>query len=123
MVDYEKAREMVERGSVEVAPLAFMRGRTLSKAFVILDEAQNTTRRQMKMLLTRLGGGSKCVVAGDATQTDLPRGERSGLHEAVNLLKDVEGVKIIQFSEEDVIRHPLVSRIVKAYRQSEESQD
>jgi phosphate starvation-inducible PhoH-like protein len=115
MVDYERATEMVEKGMIEVAPLAFMRGRTLSNAFVILDEAQNTTSGQMKMLLTRLGGGSKCVVTGDVTQIDLPRGQISGLVEALSILKSVEGLAIVNFSDEDVIRHPLVSRIVRAY--------
>ncbi len=115
MVDYERATEMVEKGMIEVAPLAFMRGRTLSNAFVILDEAQNTTSGQMKMLLTRLGSGSKCVVTGDVTQIDLPRGQISGLVEALSILKSVEGLAIVNFSDEDVIRHPLVSRIVRAY--------
>lgn len=115
MVDYERATEMVEKGMIEVAPLAFMRGRTLSNAFVILDEAQNTTSGQMKMLLTRLGSGSKCIVTGDVTQIDLPRGQVSGLVEALSILKSVEGLAIVNFSDEDVIRHPLVSRIVRAY--------
>lgn len=115
MVDYERATEMVEKGMIEVAPLAFMRGRTLSNAFVILDEAQNTTSGQMKMLLTRLGSGSKCVITGDVTQIDLPRGQVSGLVEALSILKSVEGLAIVNFSDEDVIRHPLVSRIVRAY--------
>lgn len=115
MVDYERATEMVEKGMIEVAPLAFMRGRTLSNAFVILDEAQNTTSGQMKMLLTRLGSGSKCVVTGDVTQIDLPRGQVSGLVEALTILKSVDGLAIVHFSDEDVIRHPLVSRIVRAY--------
>lgn len=115
MVDYERAAEMVEKGMIEVAPLAFMRGRTLSNAFVILDEAQNTTSGQMKMLLTRLGSGSKCVVTGDVTQIDLPRGQVSGLVEALSILKSIEGLEVVHFSDEDVIRHPLVSRIVRAY--------
>lgn len=115
MVDYDRAKEMVERGQVEVAPLAFMRGRTLSNAFVILDEAQNTTSAQMKMMLTRLGPGSKCVVSGDMTQTDLPRGVRSGLHEAVRILRGIPGIETVTFTEEDVVRHRLVSRIVDAY--------
>lgn len=115
MVDFERAKEMVEKGQVEVAPLAFMRGRTLSNAFVILDEAQNTTHVQMKMFLTRLGFGSKCVVTGDVTQIDLPRGNQSGLIEAIGLLKNVEGIAFINFTEADVIRHPLVSKIVSAY--------
>jgi phosphate starvation-inducible PhoH-like protein len=117
MVDYDRATEMVEKGMIEVAPLAFMRGRTLSNAFVVLDEAQNTTSGQMKMILTRLGSGSKCVVTGDVTQIDLPRGQISGLVEALSILKSVEGLAIVNFSDEDVIRHPLVSRIVRAYDQ------
>ena len=116
MVDYEKAQEMLEKGMIEVAPLAFMRGRTLSSAFVILDEAQNTTTVQMKMLLTRLGQGSKIIVTGDPTQIDLPRGMVSGLSDALRIVKDVRGVAITEFGEEDVIRHPLVSRLVAAYR-------
>jgi phosphate starvation-inducible PhoH-like protein len=96
-----------------------MRGRTLSNAFVILDEAQNTTPVQMKMFLTRLGFGSTCVVTGDITQIDLPRGTTSGLSHALKILKDVPGVAVVQFSEEDVVRHPLVSRIIRAYDQDE----
>ena len=121
MVEYERAKELVEKGQVEVAPLAFMRGRTLSNAFVILDEAQNTTTGQMKMFLTRLGRGSKCVVTGDITQIDLPRGVSSGLTQAVDILSDVNGIAFTYFSEEDVIRHPLVARIVTAYRNREGS--
>lgn len=117
MVDYDRAKEMVERGQVEVAPLAFMRGRTLTNAFVILDEAQNTTPVQMKMLVTRLGYRAKCVVTGDVTQIDLPRGTISGLTEAVQVLKEVPGIAFINFTEADVIRHPLVARIVEAYDQ------
>jgi phosphate starvation-inducible PhoH-like protein len=119
MVDFDRAKEMVEKGVVEVAPLAFMRGRTLSNAFVILDEAQNTTPVQMKMFLTRLGFGSTCVVTGDITQIDLPRGMMSGLSHALKILKDVPGIAVVQFSEEDVVRHPLVSRIIRAYDQDE----
>jgi phosphate starvation-inducible protein PhoH and related proteins len=115
MVDFEKATELIEKGFVEVAPLAFMRGRTLSHAVVILDEAQNTTPVQMKMFLTRLGQGSKAIVTGDITQVDLPRGATSGLVDALRILKGVEGIGVVNFTEEDVIRHPLVSRIVKAY--------
>lgn len=115
MVDPERAQEMIAKGVIEVAPLAFMRGRTLSSAFVILDEAQNTTPEQMKMLLTRLGPGSKCVVTGDITQIDLPRGTRSGMIDALNHLEKVEGIGIINFEVQDVIRHPLVARIVAAY--------
>jgi phosphate starvation-inducible PhoH-like protein len=119
MVDFERAKEMVERGVVEVAPLAFMRGRTLSNAFVILDEAQNTTPVQMKMLLTRLGFGSTCVITGDVTQIDLPRGVESGLSHALKLLRDVNGISIVHFTDEDVVRHPLVSRIIQAYDRDE----
>jgi phosphate starvation-inducible PhoH-like protein len=113
MVEMERAKEMVEKGMIEVAPLAFMRG---TNAFVVLDEAQNTTVGQMKMLLTRIGRGSKCVVTGDITQIDLPRGIISGLVDALNVLKNVNGISVINFGEEDVIRHPLVARIVSAYQ-------
>jgi len=119
MVDFDRAKELVERGVVEVAPLAFMRGRTLSNAFVILDEAQNTTPVQMKMLLTRLGFGSTCVVTGDVTQIDLPRGIESGLSHALKLLRDVSGISIVHFTDEDVVRHPLVSKIIQAYDRDE----
>ncbi len=115
MVDYEEAHEMLEREIIEVAPLAFMRGRTLSNAFVILDEAQNATISQMKMFLTRLGFNSKCVVTGDMTQIDLPAGVQSGLVHAVKILANIEGVGVVKFSELDVIRHPLVARIISAY--------
>lgn len=120
MVDFERAKEMVERGTIEVAPLAFMRGRTLSNAFVILDEAQNTTPVQMKMFLTRLGQGSKCFVTGDVTQIDLPRGITSGLIDATRRLQNIQGLQMIFFSEEDVIRHPIVGRIVSAYEKEGE---
>ncbi|MCI5066054.1 PhoH family protein [bacterium] len=123
MVDYEKAEEMVEKGQVEVAPLAFMRGRTLSNAFVVLDEAQNTTSVQMKMLLTRLGRRSKCLITGDITQIDLPRGVRSGLSEATRLLKGIPGIYMVHFGEEDVIRHPLVSRIIQAYEKKDSGEE
>lgn len=119
MVDYERAKEMVEKGMVEVAPLAFMRGRTLSSAFVVLDEAQNTTPVQMKMFLTRLGFRSKCVITGDITQIDLPRGTSSGLCEATQVLKNVPGISFVNFTDADVIRHPLVSKIVAAYEKKE----
>ncbi len=115
MVDYEKASALMERGTVEVAPLAFMRGRTLNDAFVILDEAQNTTGEQMKMFLTRLGYGSKAVVTGDVTQVDLPSGRGSGLVEVQKVLRGVEGVSFCHFSEIDVVRHPLVQEVVRAY--------
>lgn len=120
MVDADRAKEMVEKGQVEVAPLAFMRGRTLTNAFVILDEAQNTTPVQMKMLLTRIGRGSKAVITGDPSQIDLPRGQRSGLIEAVQILRDVEDISFINFDETDVIRHPLVAKIVAAYQRKED---
>jgi len=119
MVEFDRARDLVEKGVIEVAPLAFMRGRTLSKAFVILDEAQNTTSIQMKMFLTRLGPQSKCVVTGDITQIDLPRGIRSGLQEVISVLKGIEGISIVRFSGEDVIRHPLVRKIVDAYQKKD----
>lgn len=119
MVEFERAQEMMEKGMVEVAPLAFMRGRTLSNSFVILDEAQNTTPMQMKMFLTRLGFRSKCVVTGDITQIDLPRGQESGLMHALTVLKGIESMATTYFGEEDVIRHPLVSRIVSAYERQE----
>ena len=115
MVEFERAQELMEKGNIEVAPLAFMRGRTLSNAFVILDESQNTTAVQMKMFLTRLGHNSKCVVTGDDTQIDLPRGVASGLEHAVKLLSPIRGIAMVHFDKEDVIRHPLVSRIVEAY--------
>jgi phosphate starvation-inducible protein PhoH and related proteins len=115
MLDVERAERLVERGTVEVAPIAFMRGRTLNDAFVILDEAQNTTSEQMKMFLTRLGFGSKAVVTGDITQIDLPTGRTSGLVEAMKVVRNIEGIAFIHFDEKDVVRHQLVQQIVKAY--------
>jgi len=115
MIDIEKAARMIERGDIEVAPLAFMRGRTLNDCFVILDEAQNTTSEQMKMFLTRLGYSSKAVITGDITQIDLPEGVRSGLVEAKEILRDIEGIAFIMFTDQDVVRHPLVQEIIKAY--------
>jgi phosphate starvation-inducible PhoH-like protein len=115
MVDYEKATAFMERGTIEVAPLAFMRGRTLNDAFIILDEAQNTTSEQMKMFLTRLGYGSKAVITGDVTQVDLPSGRPSGLLEVQKVVKGVEGIEFVHFSEVDVVRHPLVQEVVRAY--------
>ena len=115
MMPFEKAERLIERGIIEVAPLAFMRGRTLNDSFVILDEAQNTTSEQMKMFLTRLGFDSKAVVTGDVTQTDLPEDKTSGLAEALELLQDVEGIGFMHFSERDVVRHPLVQSIIRAY--------
>ena len=117
MMDIERVGVMVERGIIEVAPLAFMRGRTLSGSFVILDEAQNTTRQQMKMFLTRIGFDSQAVITGDRTQVDLPRGEGSGLDDAVSLLEGIEGIDVVRFSDEDVVRHPLVQRIIRAYEE------
>ena len=115
LMDMDRAQELLERGTVEVAPLAFMRGRTLNDAFVILDEAQNTTTEQMKMFLTRLGFGSKAVITGDATQIDLPTGKMSGMNEARNILRDVEGIRFCEFTDRDVVRHPLVQEVVRAY--------
>lgn len=115
LVDAEKVTKMLEKRIIEVAPLAFMRGRTLSDAFIILDEAQNTTSEQMKMFLTRIGFGSKAVVTGDKTQIDLPRGQKSGLREAEEVLSGLEGIEFVYFSEKDVVRHKLVQKIVKAY--------
>jgi phosphate starvation-inducible PhoH-like protein len=117
LMGFEKVAKLLERNVIEVAPLAFMRGRTLSDAFIILDEAQNTTPEQMKMFLTRLGFGSKAVITGDITQVDLPEGKRSGLMEARATLSDVDGIKFFMFTEKDVVRHPLVGRIVRAYDQ------
>jgi phosphate starvation-inducible PhoH-like protein len=115
LVDYEKVTRLLEKRVIEVAPLAFMRGRTLSDAFIILDEAQNTTSEQMKMFLTRIGFGSKAVITGDITQIDLPAGRRSGLVEAQRVVSDVEGIEFIYFTEKDVVRHHLVHMIVQAY--------
>jgi phosphate starvation-inducible protein PhoH and related proteins len=115
MMDFEKGQALIEKGVVEVAPLAFMRGRTLNDAFVILDEAQNTTAEQMKMFLTRLGFGSRAVVTGDITQTDLPTGRPSGLVQATEILKGVEGIFFNSFTDQDVVRHPIVQSIVQAY--------
>ena len=122
MVDFDRAQEMIDKGMVEVAPLAFMRGRTLSKAFVILDEGQNTTTEQMKMFLTRLGFGSKCVVTGDITQIDLPRGAGSGLVDAISVLRGVDEIAMIHFDKDDIIRHPLVSKIVAAYEDRDDDE-
>ena len=115
LVDYERVTRLLEKRVIEIAPLAFMRGRTLSDAFVILDEAQNTTSEQMKMFLTRIGFGSKAVITGDVTQIDLPTGKRSGLVEAERVLASIEGIEFVYFSEKDVVRHKLVQMIIKAY--------
>ena len=115
MVDVERAKRFVESGQIEVAPLAFMRGRTLNESFVILDEAQNTTREQMKMFLTRIGMKSQAVITGDVTQIDLPEQKRSSLIQAVKILQNVEGISIHQFHDRDVVRHSLVAKIIQAY--------
>ncbi|NWF52665.1 MAG: PhoH family protein [Nitrospirae bacterium] len=119
MMEAEKVSRLVERGVIEIAPLAYMRGRTLNDSFIILDEAQNTTSEQMKMYLTRLGFNSKTVITGDVTQIDLPIGRVSGLIEAEKILKGIEGIEIIYFSEKDVVRHKLVQEIIKAYERYE----
>jgi phosphate starvation-inducible PhoH-like protein len=118
MVDFDRARRLIERGTIEVAPLAFMRGRTLNDCFVILDEAQNTTTEQMKMFLTRLGYGSKAVITGDVTQVDLPAGKASGLREAQGVLRGIDGIRMVTFTERDVVRHPLVQEIISAYERA-----
>lgn len=123
MVDFDRAQKMIERGVIEVAPLAFMRGRTLNDSFVILDEAQNTTREQMKMFLTRLGYGSKAVITGDITQIDLPTGTRSGLKEARHILRDVDGIQFTLFTEKDIVRHRLVQDVITAYERAQEAQE
>ena len=119
----ETYAKLMEKGVIEVAPLAYMRGRTLSNAFVILDEAQNATREQMKMFLTRLGEGSKMVITGDLTQTDLPDGKTSGLAHAVSVLRDVDDIAVIRLTERDVVRHPLVMAIVRAYERDEQKRE
>jgi phosphate starvation-inducible PhoH-like protein len=115
----DKSSKLIDRGIIEIAPLAFMRGRTLNDSFIILDEAQNTTSEQMKMYLTRLGYNSKTVITGDITQIDLPAGRISGLVESVDILKNIKGIQFIYFSEKDVVRHQLVQEIVKAYEKHE----
>ena len=120
MMDFDRASKLIERGIIEVAPLAFMRGRTLNDSFVILDEAQNTGSEQMKMFLTRLGFGSKAVITGDITQVDLPESKVSGLIEIQGILRGIEGIEFVYFSEKDVVRHPLVQDIIKAYDRMEE---
>jgi phosphate starvation-inducible protein PhoH and related proteins len=120
LMGFDRVTKAFDKGLIEVAPLAFMRGRTLNHAFVILDEAQNTTREQMKMFLTRIGFGSKCVVNGDTSQIDLPKGLPSGLVDAQQVLQDVEGIAFTRFNASDVVRHPLVARIVDAYERQHE---
>ena len=119
---YDKVNRLFDRGAIEVAPLAFMRGRTLNHSFIILDEAQNTTPEQMKMFLTRIGFGSKCVVTGDVSQIDLPQGTASGLVEARQVLARVQGMAFTDFTAADVVRHPLVARIVEAYAKAQQPQ-
>ena len=123
MLGRERVVEYIERGIVEIAPLAFMRGRTLNGAFVILDEAQNTSHEQMKMFLTRLGFDSKAVITGDITQIDLPGGKHSGLVEASRILKSIAGIGFCNFTDVDVVRHPLVQQIIRAYAKKEMRQE
>jgi len=119
MMDFEKVKTLIEQETIEIAPLAFMRGRTLNNAFIILDEAQNTTSKQMKMFLTRIGYGSKAIVTGDITQVDLPSGKKSGLIEAEKILTRINGIQFIYFSKNDVVRHKLVSSIIDAYEKKQ----
>lgn len=121
MFGLENYLKLMERGVIEIAPLAYMRGRTLSNAFIILDEAQNTTKEQMKMFLTRLGEGSKMVITGDVTQVDLPEGKKSGLKHAAEILKNIEGISVITLTHKDVVRHPLVMNIIAAYEKKEKN--
>ncbi len=121
MLGADNFQKYQEKGNIEVAPLAYMRGRTLDDSFIILDEAQNTTPEQMKMFLTRLGFNSKIVVTGDITQIDLPDGKKSGLKEAVRILKNIEDIETVRFTEKDVVRHRLVQDIIRAYEKSEKS--
>ncbi len=121
MLGFETVGKLLERGIIEIAPLAFMRGRTLNNSFVILDESQNTTQEQMKMFLTRLGFGSTAVITGDPTQIDLPRGQASGLRHAIKVLDNVQGISFTHFNSKDIVRHPLVMRIVEAYEKFEKS--
>ncbi len=123
IIGFEKVEKLMERSIIEIAPLAFMRGRTLNDSFIILDEAQNTTPEQMKMFLTRLGFGSKAVVTGDITQVDLPDGKKSGLREVRRILEHVEGLKFFDFTQRDVVRHPLVAKIVTAYDRADKERE
>jgi phosphate starvation-inducible PhoH-like protein len=122
LMGFDTVHKMFERNAIEVAPLAYMRGRTLNQSFIILDEAQNTTPEQMKMFLTRIGFGTKAVITGDVTQIDLQRGQKSGLVEAQKILRDVRGIAMTQFLSDDVVRHPLVQKIINAYERYEQSQ-
>jgi phosphate starvation-inducible protein PhoH and related proteins len=121
MLGFERVAKLIDRHIIEIAPLAYMRGRTLNDAFIILDEAQNTTTEQMKMFLTRIGFGSTAVITGDVTQVDLPRGTRSGLSQVIEILKNVEGVSFTFFGAKDVVRHPIVARIIQAYENAEQN--
>ncbi|NUM81404.1 PhoH family protein, partial [bacterium] len=121
MMEMERANRLIDRGDIEIAPLAFMRGRTLNDSFVILDEAQNTTPTQMKMFLTRLGANSKAIITGDVTQSDLPRGMTSGLREVEEILMGIEGIAFVFFEKTDVVRHRLVREIIEAYDQHSET--
>ena len=123
MLGFERVAKLIERNVIEVAPLAYMRGRTLNDSFIILDEAQNTTPEQRKMFLTRIGFGSTAVITGDVTQIDLPRGQKSGLREASEVLADVDGISFTFFKSSDVVRHPLVLRIVNAYEKHEHNKE
>jgi len=123
MLEFDEAQRLIERGSIEIAPLAYMRGRTLNDSFIILDEAQNSTSEQMKMFLTRMGFQSKVVITGDITQVDLPEEKRSGLMNIQEVLEDVEGIRFVYFSEKDVVRHDLVQEIVKAYERHDSRQE
>ena len=123
MFGFETYQRLIEKGAIEIAPLAYMRGRTLSNSFIILDEAQNATKEQMKMFLTRLGENSKMVITGDVTQIDLPAGKQSGLIHATSILKDIENLQTVKLSHKDVVRNPLVAEIVKAYTKSEEKEN
>jgi len=118
MLDFEKARNLIEQEIIEIAPIAFMRGRTLNNAFIILDEAQNTTAQQMKMFLTRIGYGSKAIITGDITQIDLPSGKRSGLIQAKKILQGIKGIEFVYFTKDDVVRHQLVANIIEAYEKN-----
>lgn len=123
MFGLEMYAKLMEKGVIEIAPLAYMRGRTLSNSFIILDEAQNTTKEQMKMFLTRMGENSKTVITGDVTQIDLPEGKKSGLIHAVNILKNIEGIETVVLTHKDVVRHPLVMEIIKAYEKAEKKKE
>ena len=120
MLGVEKTEKLLERGIVEIAPLAYMRGRTLNNSFIIVDESQNTTKEQMKMVLTRMGFGSYLVINGDLTQIDLPKNIKSGLSDAIEVLKDTDGIGFTNFSSSDVVRHPLVKKIIDAYKYFED---